>query len=179
MTDICVQPRSIHFWATEVRLGNAWVGCPRRNFPSSFPRWSAKISAPQSAMNSSSTTDITPTITMNKGLDRNSKIYVAGHTGLAGSALLRRLAAAGYQNLLTRTHRELDLIDQGTVQRFFQQERPEYVFLAAAKVGGIHANRTYPADFLYQNLAIATNVIHASYSHGVRKLLFLGSSCIY
>jgi GDP-L-fucose synthase len=116
---------------------------------------------------------------MSKGLDSNSKIYVAGHTGLAGSALVRRLAAGGYHNLLTRPHRELDLINQGAVQRFFEQERPEHVFLAAAKVGGIHANRTYPADFLYQNLAIATNVIHASYSSGVKKLLFLGSSCIY
>jgi GDP-L-fucose synthase len=116
---------------------------------------------------------------MSSSLHADAKIYVAGHTGLAGSALLRRLRAGGYRNIVTRMHRELDLIDQTAVQGFFEAERPEYVFLAAAKVGGIHANRTYPADFLYQNLAIATNVIHAGYSHVVKKLLFLGSSCIY
>src|SRR5262249_22911634 len=108
-----------------------------------------------------------------------AKIYVAGHTGLVGSALVRRLRAGGYNNLLTRRHREVDLTDQRAVRQFFSTERPEYVFLAAAKVGGIYANSTYPADFLYENLAIALNTIHTSYEYGVKKLLFLGSSCIY
>ena len=109
----------------------------------------------------------------------DSKIYVAGHRGLVGSAIVRRLQAGGYRNIVTRTHAELDLIDQQAVQAFFRTERPEYVFLAAAKVGGIHANNTYPAEFIYQNLMIQSNVIHAAYSAGVKKLLFLGSSCIY
>ncbi len=108
-----------------------------------------------------------------------SRIYVAGHRGLVGSALLRRLRRAGFTNLIVRTRSELDLTDQAAVERFFQIERPDYVFLAAARVGGIHANRTYPAEFIYENLAIQTNVIHAAWRHGVRKLLFLGSSCIY
>jgi GDP-L-fucose synthase len=116
---------------------------------------------------------------MNNSLERGAKIYVAGHTGLVGSALVRRLRAGGYNNLLTRSHAELDLIDQLAVRRFFSAERPQCVFLAAAKVGGIYANSTYPAAFLYQNLAIALNTIHASYEYGVKKLLFLGSSCIY
>ena len=108
-----------------------------------------------------------------------SKIYVAGHRGLAGSAILRCLTAAGYRNIVTRTHRELDLTHQSAVDAFFEVERPEYVFLAAAKAGGIQANNTYRADFIYQNLAIQTNAIHAAYRYGVKKLLFLGSSCIY
>lgn len=112
-------------------------------------------------------------------MEPNSKIYVAGHRGLVGSALVRRLKAGGYRNIITRTHAELDLTDQQAVQEFFWTVRPEYVFLAAAKVGGIHANNTYPAEFIYQNLMIQTNVIHAAYETGVRKLLFLGSSCIY
>lgn len=109
----------------------------------------------------------------------SSKIYVAGHRGLAGSAIVRRLRAAGYGNIVTRTRAELDLTDQHAVERFFAEERPEYVFLAAAKVGGILANDTYRADFIYQNTMIAANVIHAAYRHQARKLLFLGSSCIY
>jgi GDP-L-fucose synthase len=109
----------------------------------------------------------------------DTKIYVAGHTGLAGSALVRRLQARGYRNLVTRSHAELDLVDQKATQVFFQKEKPEYVFLAAAKVGGIHANSTYPADFIYENMMIEANVIHAAYEHGVKKLLFLGSSCVY
>ena len=112
-------------------------------------------------------------------MDQASRIYIAGHRGLAGSALVRRLQAKGYRNLLTRTHAELDLTDAPAVQRFFQAERPDAVLLAAAKVGGILANNTYPADFIRDNLAIQTNVIHEAFRAGVKKLLFLGSSCIY
>jgi hypothetical protein len=108
-----------------------------------------------------------------------SKIYIAGHTGLVGSAILRCLQSQGYKNFILRTHQELDLEIQKDVNDFFETERPEYVFLAAAKVGGIYANNTYPADFIYNNLVIETNVIHASYKYRVKKLLFLGSSCIY
>jgi len=108
-----------------------------------------------------------------------SKIYVAGHRGLVGSALMRTLQARGYANLVTRTHAELDLTRQAEVEAFFEREKPDYVFLAAAKVGGIHANDTYPAEFIRDNLAIQTHVIHAAWKHGVRRLLFLGSSCIY
>jgi GDP-L-fucose synthase len=112
-------------------------------------------------------------------MDKGSKIYVAGHRGLVGSALRRRLESQSYTNLIFRTHRELDLTNQHEVNEFFEREKPEYVFLAAAKVGGILANSTYPAKFIYENLMIETNVIHASYKNGVKKLLFLGSSCIY
>ena len=112
-------------------------------------------------------------------MNRNSKIYVAGHRGLVGSAILRRLEADGYTNLRYRTHQELDLIQGQEVERFFDEEKPEYVFLAAAKVGGILANDTYPAEFIHENLAVQTHVIHQGYLHGVKKLLFLGSSCIY
>ncbi|MBI2311636.1 MAG: GDP-L-fucose synthase [Betaproteobacteria bacterium] len=111
--------------------------------------------------------------------DRDSRIYVAGHRGLAGSALVRRLESAGYRTILTRSHPDLDLTDQRGVRAYFEQQRPEYVFLAAAKVGGILANDTYPADFIYANLAIQTNVIHECWRAGVRRLIFLGSSCIY
>jgi GDP-L-fucose synthase len=110
---------------------------------------------------------------------KNSRIYVAGHQGLAGSALMRRLQTAGYTNILTRTHAELELTDQRAVGAFFEQHRPEYVFLAAAKVGGILANNSYPAEFIYSNLAIQTNVMHKCWRAGVKRLLFLGSSCIY
>lgn len=109
----------------------------------------------------------------------DSKIYVAGHRGLAGSALMRQLNAQGYSNIVARTHAELDLTNQQLVADFFALEKPEYVILAAAKVGGIHANNTYPAEFIHENLAIQTNVIHQSYVNGVQRLLFLGSSCIY
>lgn len=112
-------------------------------------------------------------------MNLQDRIYVAGHRGLVGSAVLRRLRAAGYENLLYRTRDELDLTDPRAVEDFFAAEKPEYVFLAAAKVGGILANATYPADFLRDNLAIELNVIEAAYRHGVEKLLFLGSSCIY
>lgn len=112
-------------------------------------------------------------------MNRGSRIYVAGHRGLVGSAILRRLRAAGYENLVTRSRDELDLTDAREVDGFFASERPEYVFLAAARVGGILANSTYPADFLRDNLAIELNTIEAAYRHGARKLLFLGSSCIY
>jgi GDP-L-fucose synthase len=112
-------------------------------------------------------------------MDKRSKIYVAGHRGLVGSALRRKLESKGYANFIFRTHRELDLTNQQAVNEFFEQERPEYVFLAAAKVGGILANSTHPAIFIYENLMIEANVIHASYKYGVKKLLFLGSSCIY
>lgn len=112
-------------------------------------------------------------------MNADSKIYVAGHKGLVGSAIVRRLEELGYTNLLYRTSAQLDLRNQQAVEDFFAVEKPEYVFLAAAKVGGIHANNTYRAEFIYDNLAIQLNVIHAAYRHGVRKLLFLGSSCIY
>jgi GDP-L-fucose synthase len=112
-------------------------------------------------------------------MDKHAKIYVAGHRGLVGSALVRNLESKGYTNLITRTHAELNLTNQIATQRFFEKEKPEYVFLAAAKVGGIHANNTYPAEFVHDNLAIQTNVIHESYRSGVKRLLFLGSSCIY
>jgi GDP-L-fucose synthase len=111
--------------------------------------------------------------------DTSAKIYVAGHRGLVGSAIMRKLTALGYSNIITRRHSELDLKDQQAVRHFFAKERPQYVFLAAAKVGGILANSTYPADFLYDNLMIAANVIQAAHEHGVSKLLNLGSSCIY
>lgn len=107
------------------------------------------------------------------------KIYVAGHRGLAGSALVRKLQASGYSSLVTRSHAELDLTQPGAVEAFFAKEKPEHVLLAAAKVGGILANNTYPADFIQVNLGIAVNVIQAAYRHGVKRLLFLGSSCIY
>lgn len=110
---------------------------------------------------------------------KDSRIYVAGHRGLVGSAIMRTLKAEGYVNIITRTHSQLDLTDQVAVRSFFADQRPEYVFLAAAKVGGIVANNTYPAEFIHQNLAIQTNVIHESYQTGVKRLLFLGSSCIY
>ncbi len=112
-------------------------------------------------------------------MESSAKIYVAGHGGMVGGALLRRLQREGYGNVITRTSRELDLRDQGAVRGFFEAERPEYVFLAAAKVGGILANSTQPAQFLYDNLMIAANVIHAAFETDVRKLLNLGSSCIY
>ncbi len=112
-------------------------------------------------------------------MNKTSKIYVAGHRGLAGSAFLRRLRSEGYMNLLTRSHKELDLLDQQAVSEFFSREKPEYVFLAAAKVGGIWANNIYRAEFIYENLQIQNNIIHQSYLHRVKKLLFLGSSCIY
>jgi GDP-L-fucose synthase len=110
---------------------------------------------------------------------KNSKIYIAGHRGLVGSALLKRLREKGYKNIIVRTRQELDLREQDAVRRFFSTERPEFVLLAAAKVGGIHANSTYPAQFAQQNLAIQTNVIHEAWRHSVKQLLFLGSSCIY
>ncbi len=112
-------------------------------------------------------------------MQKDAKIYVAGHRGLVGSAIIRMLCGAGYMNIVVRSSSELDLRNQQAVHDFFEQEQPEYVFLAAAKVGGIYANNTYPADFIYDNLAIQTNVIHAAYEHKVKKLLFLGSSCIY
>jgi len=112
-------------------------------------------------------------------MKKESKIYIAGHRGLVGSAFVRRLAAEGYTNIVTRTHAELDLLRQNRVEAFFKAEKPEYVFLAAARVGGIWGNNTYPAQFIYENIAIQTNIIHASYLNDVKKLLFLGSSCIY
>ncbi len=112
-------------------------------------------------------------------MEPNSRIYVAGHRGLVGSALVRALQAKGYKTILTRTHQELDLINQAAVERFFEDTRPEFVFLAAAKVGGIFANNTYPAEFAYSNLQIQNNIVHSSYKSKTAKLLFLGSSCIY
>lgn len=112
-------------------------------------------------------------------MNKNSKIFVAGHRGLVGSALVKNLTEKGYNNITTRTRNELDLTDQSAVSAFFASEKPEYVFLAAAKVGGIMANNTYRADFIYENLMIQNNVIHHAYVNGVKKLLFLGSTCIY
>ena len=112
-------------------------------------------------------------------MNKDAKIYIAGHRGLVGSALMRQLNAQGYSNIVTRTHAELDLTNQAAVADFFKSEKPNYVILAAAKVGGIHANNTYPAEFIFSNIAIQTNVIHQSYVSGVKRLLFLGSSCIY
>jgi GDP-L-fucose synthase len=112
-------------------------------------------------------------------MKKNSKIYIAGHRGLAGSAIVRELQRQGYTNLVMRTHTELDLEDTAATQRFFEQEHPEIVFLAAAKVGGIHANNTYPVDFLMSNLLIETNICRAAYTTKVNRLIFLGSSCIY
>ena len=112
-------------------------------------------------------------------MNKNSKIYIAGHTGLVGSAIHRKLVEKGYSNFVFTPYPEYDLVDQRTVKNFFEKEKPEYVFLAAAKVGGIVANNTYRADFIYQNLQIQNNIIHCSYLNGVKKLLFLGSSCIY
>lgn len=116
---------------------------------------------------------------MEKILTSKSKIYVAGHLGMVGSAILRSLQSAGATNLVVRTRDELDLTDQAAVRRFFQIERPDQVYLAAAKVGGIHANNSYPAEFIYQNLMIEANIVDAAFRAGVKKLLFLGSSCIY
>jgi GDP-L-fucose synthase len=112
-------------------------------------------------------------------MDKRAKIYVAGHRGLVGSALMRNLRDRGYDNFVTRTHAELDLTSQAAVEAFFAAEKPDYVFLAAARVGGIHANNQYPAEFIRDNLAIQTNIIHAAWKHKVTRLLFLGSSCIY
>jgi len=112
-------------------------------------------------------------------MNKNSKIYIAGHRGLVGSAIVRQLESRGSTNLITRTHNELDLTNQAAVKGFFAKEKPEYVILAAAKVGGIHANDTYPADFIYQNMMIEANIIDAAYQNNVKRLLFLGSTCIY
>jgi len=112
-------------------------------------------------------------------MNQGDKIFVAGHKGLVGSAILRNLRQKGYNNLILKSRKELDLINQRQVNEFFEKEKPDYVFLAAAKVGGIGANSIYPADFIYENLMIESNVIHAAYRYKVRKLLFLGSSCIY
>ena len=112
-------------------------------------------------------------------MDLKDKIYIAGHRGLVGSAIVRQLESRGFTNLLIRTHKELDLTNQEQVQAFFSQEKPDYVILAAGKVGGIHANNTYPADFIYQNIMIEANVINSAYENKVKRLLFLGSTCIY
>ena len=112
-------------------------------------------------------------------MEKQSKIYVAGHRGMVGSAIVRELHRQGFTNIVTRTHSELDLTRQADVEAFFQQERPEYVFLAAAKVGGIVANQTALADFMYDNMILEMNVIHSAWKYGCRKLEFLGSSCIY
>lgn len=114
-----------------------------------------------------------------KLMDKNVKIYIAGHRGMVGAAIVRRLASAGYTNLVTRTHVELDLTNQAAVTQFLEYEKPDYIFLAAAKVGGIYANNTYRAEFIYQNLMMETNIVHASWQAGVSRLLFLGSSCVY
>jgi len=111
-------------------------------------------------------------------MKKDSRIYIAGHRGLVGSALVRKLQAEGYDNLVMRTSAEVDLCNQAAVDAFFAEERPDYVFLAAAKVGGIYANDTYPADFIRENILIQTNVIDAAYRNGVKRFLFLGSSCI-
>lgn len=112
-------------------------------------------------------------------MDKHAKIYIAGHLGLAGSAIFRKLTAEGFVNVIGKSSQELDLRNQAAVERFFEQERPEYVFLAAGKVGGIYANSTYPAEFIYDNIMIGANILQCSYKYQVKKLLFLGSSCIY
>jgi GDP-L-fucose synthase len=112
-------------------------------------------------------------------LDKDSRIYIAGHRGMVGSAIVRKLEEEGYKNIICRRSEEVDLRRQSDVEKFFEEEKPDYVFLAAAKVGGIHANNTYPAEFLYDNLMIETNIIHSAYQNKVKKLIFLGSSCIY
>lgn len=112
-------------------------------------------------------------------MDRHAKIYVAGHRGMVGSAIVRRLASLGYGNVVTRSHAELDLVNQQAVADFLAREKPDYIFMAAAKVGGIHANNTFRAEFLYQNLMIEANIVHAAWQAGVNRMLFLGSSCIY
>jgi len=112
-------------------------------------------------------------------MEKNSRIYVAGHTGMVGSAIVRCLQQNGYENIIRRTHKELDLTDQAECEKFFEEEKPEYVFLAAAKVGGIHANDTYPADFIMENMLIECNVIRSAFKNKVKKLMFLGSACIY
>ncbi|WP_309639785.1 NAD-dependent epimerase/dehydratase family protein, partial [Methylibium sp.] len=112
-------------------------------------------------------------------MERNAKVFVTGHRGMVGSAIARRLASAGYTNLLTRSRGELDLLDQRAVHDFLSQEQPDYIFIAAAKVGGIQANNQYRADFLYENLVIEANLIHGAHQAGVQRLMFLGSSCIY
>jgi GDP-L-fucose synthase len=114
-----------------------------------------------------------------KGMNKQDKIYIAGHRGMVGSAIVRKLQAEGFENIITRSSAELDLMNQAAVMDFFSNEKPQFVFLAAAKVGGIHANNTFRAEFLYNNLMIEANVIHAAHVHQVQKLLFLGSSCIY
>ena len=116
---------------------------------------------------------------MAEGKGRGPKVYVAGHRGMVGAAICRRLEATGAGEIITRTHAELDLVDQGAVERFFAEAKPDHVYLAAAKVGGIWANNEYPAEFIYENLMIEANIIHAAHRHGVGRLLFLGSSCIY
>src|SRR5690349_19021505 len=115
----------------------------------------------------------------NTKFDSSKKIYVAGHRGLVGSAIVRNLQKKGYRNILTKTHAELDLTDQAATETFFAHARPDYVFLAAARVGGIFANNRYPAVFIHENLAIQSNVIHAAYINQAKRLMFLGSSCIY
>ncbi|AUS97810.1 GDP-fucose synthetase [Clostridium thermosuccinogenes] len=112
-------------------------------------------------------------------MEKNSRIYVAGHTGMVGSAIVRCLQQNGYENIIRRTHKELDLTNQAECEKFFEEEKPEYVFLAAAKVGGIHANDTYPADFIMENMLIECNVIRSAFKNKVKKLMFLGSACIY
>jgi len=112
-------------------------------------------------------------------MNKHEKIYIAGHNGLVGSAIMRKLNSCGYDNIITKTHKELDLIDQTAVEHFFSENKPDYVFLAAAKVGGIGANSHYPADFIYNNTMIGFNVVNSAYKHGAKKLLNLGSSCIY
>ncbi|AEY68157.1 GDP-L-fucose synthase [Clostridium sp. BNL1100] len=112
-------------------------------------------------------------------MNKESKIYVAGHNGMVGSAIVRRLQKNGYENILCKSHKELDLTDQSLTDRFFMDEKPDYVFIAAAKVGGIHANNSFPADFIMENMLIECNLIKSAFKYGVKKLLFLGSSCIY
>jgi GDP-L-fucose synthase len=130
-------------------------------------------------MSSSRNTASQPMTITSKPMSKSAKIFVAGHRGMVGSAIVRRLALSGYSNVVTRTHTELNLTHQSSVDTFFETEKPEYVFLAAAKVGGIHANNTYRADFIYENLMMECNIIQSAWKAGVPRLLFLGSSCIY
>src|SRR5438309_566861 len=170
---IFASPSSAEKWRSSPRR----AGSPRWRHeftPSAVPTGSGERLRPLKWQHSGSRT-----ATSKHCMKPDSRIYVAGHRGLAGSALVRGLQARGYRNLVTRTHAELDLIDSRAVREFFQRERPEVVFLAAAKVGGIVANESYPADFIYQNLGVQTNVLQEAWKAGVRDLLFLGTSCIY
>jgi GDP-L-fucose synthase len=182
-----VQVDSRYFRPTEVEtlLGDAtkareklgWT--PRTTFANWLPKWCARTSRPPSATSWSRSMASKPSTETSKPMDKQVKIYVAGHRGMVGSALVRRLEAGGYANVLTRSRAELDLLNQAATLAFLQKEKPDFIFMAAAKVGGINANNSLRADFIYQNLMVEANLIHGAHEAGVERLCFLGSSCIY